>query len=57
MIASALVIADGPFLQKASSVKSELQTSSVMLQLPVAPELPTGFGGTLTKDGMATSKS
>ncbi|USW51775.1 hypothetical protein Slin15195_G050940 [Septoria linicola] len=55
MIASALVIADGPFLQKASSVKSELQTSSTLLQFPVAPELPTGFGGRLTKDGMATS--
>lgn len=55
MIAGVLVVADGPFLQKASSVKSEFQNTTVTLNFPVAPELPTGFSGIFSENGLETS--
>jgi len=41
----ALMIVDGPLLQKASSVITATQTETVTMNLTLAPELPTGFSG------------
>jgi hypothetical protein len=41
----ALVVIDGPLLQRASSVHSARVTESIVQNIPVATELPDGFSG------------
>lgn len=43
----ACMIADGPLLQRASSVVVATQSEIVALNFPLTPELPTGFSGTI----------
>ncbi|KXT16059.1 hypothetical protein AC579_7103 [Pseudocercospora musae] len=50
-----LVVIDGPFLQKASSVVSQQQTRPVELHFPITPEIPSGFSGVFDQDGIASS--
>ena len=44
-IASALVIIDGPLLQRASTVARVEQTRNVTVELQMAEELVSGFSG------------
>lgn len=46
-IAGALVVIDGPFLQRASTVVPAQKTSALTLNITLMPELPTGFTGTI----------
>ena len=46
-IAVAIVIIDGPLLQRASSVEISTVIDTVEMTTPLSPELPTGFSGTL----------
>lgn len=46
-IAGALVAVDGPFLQRASTVRTAEIVSPVNLNVTLMPELPTGFTGIL----------
>ena len=46
-IAGALVVIDGPLLQRASTVVRGSQTSNLMLNLKLTPELPNGFAGSV----------
>ena len=48
-IAGALVVVDGPFLQRASSVITAQQRSNATLDINLPPELPTGFTGAYDK--------
>ncbi|KAK5695177.1 hypothetical protein LTR97_008683 [Elasticomyces elasticus] len=41
----ALMILDGPLLQKATSVRVATKTTNVTIALKLAPELPSGFAG------------
>ncbi|KAK5681425.1 hypothetical protein LTS10_005955 [Elasticomyces elasticus] len=41
----ALMIVDGPLLQRATTVHSAVRTENITLSLLLAPELPTGFSG------------
>ncbi|OQO02797.1 hypothetical protein B0A48_11080 [Cryoendolithus antarcticus] len=49
----AVMIVDGPLLQRASKVVSATQTSMVELNISLAPELPTGFSGGIHGGGMS----
>ncbi|KAF7193218.1 hypothetical protein HII31_05444 [Pseudocercospora fuligena] len=50
-----LVVIDGPFLQKSSSVVAKQQTRPVKLNFPITPEMPSGFSGVYDHIGIATS--
>ena len=47
-LAVALVVIDGPLLQRASSVKLTTISRNITLDIGISPELPTGFCGTAT---------
>lgn len=44
-IAGVLVVIDGPFLQRASTVVPATKISTTAMQITLMPELPTGFTG------------
>lgn len=46
-IVVALVVVDGPLLQRSSSVKSAHTKYNIVQNMTISPELPTGFSGTL----------
>ena len=50
----ALAVADGPLLQRASSVISSAQSETVELSFLLAPEVPTGFSGERCSGDAAT---
>lgn len=50
-LATALVLADGPFLQRASTIKRVPITGDTQLNISVLQELPKGFSGTLGRQG------
>ncbi|KAK5164143.1 uncharacterized protein LTR77_010234 [Saxophila tyrrhenica] len=56
-IASALVIIDGPLLQRASFVKEISQSMPTTLNFKLTPELPNGYSGFYVPGGFAISPS
>lgn len=54
-LAAALVVIEGPFLQKASSIVSQTQVKPTTLSFPITTELPRGFSGQFGSGGVATS--
>lgn len=56
-ILSALLVIDGPLLQKASSVVSKTQTKPATLQILLSPELPAGWSGIRDSNGIEPSEA
>ena len=54
-LAAVLVVIDGPFLQKASSVVSRTQVKPITVSFPMTTELPRGFSGHFGSGGVTTS--
>lgn len=52
-IAVALVVIDGPLLQRASTVERATQTKAVTLDLRMVPEIPSDFTGEVTNHLLA----